>query len=196
MAYDTFRFLQSCLYFPLGGNRKGEIRRYSNLMITMLLEGLWHGAGWTFAFWGGLHGGYLIINHAWHHVRRLMGHDLQKSTLWGRVMARGFTFLAIVIGWVYFRAENFESANLILSTMFGFQHASTFGSMLFLGSVLHHVLIWLFALSVLIWIMPNTLQWTSYDEGQHEWKSMEVPQKFRALFQFLATTVWAFFVLR
>lgn len=187
------RFLRDYLYYPLGGNRKGEVRRYTNLMITMLLGGLWHGAGWTFVFWGGLHGVYLIINHAWHRIRRLMGHDLQKSTLWGRVMARGLTFLALVIGWVYFRAESFESANLILSTMFGFQHVSTLGSTLFLGSVLHHVLIWLFALSIVTWMMPNTLQWTGYVEGQHEWQSMEVPQKFKALFQFRATAIWACF---
>ena len=58
------RFLRDYLYIPLGGNRKGEPRRYLNLMITMLLGGLWHGANWTFMAWGGLHGIYLIINHA------------------------------------------------------------------------------------------------------------------------------------
>jgi D-alanyl-lipoteichoic acid acyltransferase DltB (MBOAT superfamily) len=60
------RFLRDYLYLPLGGNRKGKVRRYANLMVTMLLGGLWHGAGWTFVIWGGLHGFYLIVNHAWH----------------------------------------------------------------------------------------------------------------------------------
>ena len=74
------RFLRVYLYVPLGGNRKGQPRRYVNLMVTMLLGGLWHGASWTFVFWGGLHGAYLAINHAWHALRRRMGHDLSHST--------------------------------------------------------------------------------------------------------------------
>src|SRR6202012_6292790 len=64
------RFLRQYLYIPLGGNRRGKFRRYVNLMITMLLGGLWHGANWTFLCWGGLHGLYLIANHAWHAARR------------------------------------------------------------------------------------------------------------------------------
>lgn len=63
------RFLRDYLYVPLGGNRKGSIWRYGNLMITMLIGGLWHGASWMFLVWGGLHGGYLIIAHLW---RRLV----------------------------------------------------------------------------------------------------------------------------
>jgi len=58
------RFLRDYLYFPLGGNRKGPARRYINLLTTMLHGGLWHGAGWTFVVWGGLHGIYLVVNHA------------------------------------------------------------------------------------------------------------------------------------
>jgi D-alanyl-lipoteichoic acid acyltransferase DltB (MBOAT superfamily) len=57
------QFLRDYLYIPLGGNRKGQARRYVNLMVTMLLGGLWHGAGWTFVIWGGLHGLYLVANH-------------------------------------------------------------------------------------------------------------------------------------
>ena len=59
------RFLREYLYIPLGGNRKGHYRHYANLMITMFLGGLWHGAGWTFIIWGGLHGLFLCINHSW-----------------------------------------------------------------------------------------------------------------------------------
>lgn len=187
------RFLRDYLYFPLGGNRKGEVRRYTNLMITMLLGGLWHGAGWTFALWGLLHGGYLVINHAWHHLRRLMGHDLDKSTLWGRILARGVTFLAIVIGWVYFRADSFESANLILSTMFGFQHVSILGTTLFPGRMLHQVLVWFIGLSAIVWLMPNVLQWTGYVEGKETWKNNWTPHKLGALVQFRRTALWALF---
>src|SRR5207253_93029 len=59
------QFLRDYLYIPLGGNRRGRVLRYVNLMITMLLGGLWHGAAWTFVAWGALHGAYLCINHAW-----------------------------------------------------------------------------------------------------------------------------------
>lgn len=113
------RFLRDYLYYALGGNRKGVARRYTNLLLTMLLGGLWHGAGWTFVLWGMLHGLYLVINHGWQHVRRSLGHDLHESTPWGRVTSRVITFLAVVISWVYFRAENLDVANNILLGMSG-----------------------------------------------------------------------------
>lgn len=63
------RFLRDYLYVPLGGNRHGEARRYANLLATMVLGGLWHGAAWTFVFWGALHGAYLVVNHLWRAIR-------------------------------------------------------------------------------------------------------------------------------
>ncbi|HET7832180.1 MAG TPA: MBOAT family O-acyltransferase, partial [Gallionella sp.] len=69
------RFLRDYLYSPLGGNRRGKVRRYLNLWLVMLLGGLWHGAGWTFVIWGGLHGIYLVITHAWQSLRRMVGQD-------------------------------------------------------------------------------------------------------------------------
>lgn len=110
------RFLQDYLYIPLGGNRKGSRRRFVNLMATMVLGGLWHGAGWTFIFWGSLHGVYLGVNHAW----RAQGGKLRESMLRKRVYQ--FTswllcFLALVVAWVFFRAESFASAWLLLEAM-------------------------------------------------------------------------------
>ena len=64
------RFLRDYLYIPLGGNRRGEARRNFNLAATMLIGGLWHGAGFTFIIWGGLHGLFLIVNHGWFKVRK------------------------------------------------------------------------------------------------------------------------------
>src|SRR6202022_4266575 len=64
------RFLRNYVYIPLGGNRKGPARRYGNLLVTMGLGGLWHGAGWTFLAWGLLHGAYLVINHLWSRLGR------------------------------------------------------------------------------------------------------------------------------
>jgi D-alanyl-lipoteichoic acid acyltransferase DltB (MBOAT superfamily) len=113
------RFLKDYLYIPLGGNRKGSARRYLNLMITMFLGGLWHGAGWTFVIWGALHGIYLVINHAWQGVHRILGHDLTRKTRWGNFLARSITFLAVVVGWVFFRANNLEDALHVLQGMTG-----------------------------------------------------------------------------
>ncbi len=113
------RFLRDYLYIPLGGNRKGRARRYNNLFITMLLGGLWHGAGWTFVVWGALHGVYLMINHLIHAVRRALGQDIKRSTRFGRFISRGVTFIAVVVGWVFFRAESYETAKRIFSAMVG-----------------------------------------------------------------------------
>ena len=110
------RFLRDYLYIPLGGNRKGRARRYTNLMVTMLIGGLWHGAGWTFVMWGALHGFYLIVNHFWHSLRRMFGHDLEKTSMAGRGAARMLTLIAVMIGWAFFRAESFEGAlNVVLA---------------------------------------------------------------------------------
>lgn len=107
------RFLRDYLYIPLGGNKKGVFRRHVNLMITMLLGGLWHGASWTFVFWGGLHGAYLIINHIWKQMPSAMKQIKGYSQACWLI-----TFLAVVIAWVPFRANDFHSTNLILSSMF------------------------------------------------------------------------------
>lgn len=100
-------FLKNYLYIPLGGNRTGHHLR--NILITMLLAGLWHGAGWTFIFWGGLHGVYICINHLW----RKAGKSLPKPAGWL------VTFLAVNIAWVFFRAANFDTAFAILAAMMG-----------------------------------------------------------------------------
>ena len=114
------RFLRDYLYFPLGGNRHGEVRRYANLAITMLLGGLWHGAGWTFVLWGGLHGFYLMVNHAWRSLRRRLGYDLEQESPFGRICAAALTFIAVVVGWVFFRAGSVEAAGHLLASMFAF----------------------------------------------------------------------------
>jgi alginate O-acetyltransferase complex protein AlgI len=112
------RFLRDYLYISLGGNKRG---RYRNLMITMLLGGFWHGANWTYVIWGALHGSYLIVNHAWQSFRRRGGRQVGLDPWWWVLCARLLTFLAVVIGWVYFRAANVAAANSLLKSMFGFQ---------------------------------------------------------------------------
>ena len=111
------RFLRDYLYIPLGGSRLGTKRRYVNLMLTMLLGGLWHGAGWTFVIWGALHGFYLLVNHAWRALKQHFGwsHGGRLATL----AAGALTFLAVVVGWVFFRADSFSSAVTMLQGMVG-----------------------------------------------------------------------------
>src|SRR6185295_12069340 len=108
------QFLRDYVYFPLGGNRKGKIRRQTNLLLTMLLGGLWHGAGWNFVIWGGLHGFYLIINHGWRALRQKHGNAHRANTI-GNVFSIALTFICVVIAWVFFRAETYHGAIGMLS---------------------------------------------------------------------------------
>jgi D-alanyl-lipoteichoic acid acyltransferase DltB (MBOAT superfamily) len=118
------RFLRDYLYVALGGNRRGPVRRYANLIVTMLLGGFWHGANWTFVVWGGLHALYLCVNHAWiglcerlpvlARLRRLPGYALAGWAL---------TFLCVVVAWVFFRATTLSGALAMLSGMAGLNGA-------------------------------------------------------------------------
>ena len=115
------RFLRDYLYIPLGGSRHGPARRQFNLMLTMLLGGLWHGASWNFVVWGGLHGLYLQINHFWRQwvsASPTLSGIAQTWRLPLAAMAWGLTFLAVVVAWVFFRAESFTGAWHLLEGMF------------------------------------------------------------------------------
>ena len=94
------RFLRDFLYIPLGGNRHGVARRYLNLAVTMLLGGLWHGAGWTFVLWGAFHGLMLAANHAWHFLRRRLGLPPGHGPRALRLPACILTFVAVTSAWV------------------------------------------------------------------------------------------------
>ncbi len=96
-------WLRDYLYIPLGGNRKGPLRTYANLMLTMLLGGLWHGAALKFIFWGFLHGGGLA-------VERALGVPRERKTILGQVAATVLIFHFVCLAWIFFRAESFERA--------------------------------------------------------------------------------------
>src|ERR1700722_3262561 len=117
------RFLRDYLYIPLGGNRLGGRRRYLNLLVTMLLGGLWHGAGWNFLIWGGLHGLYLCINHLWQVWRG--GQAASASGPFAKCISWAITFVAVVLAWVFFRAKTLEGAWQMLSSLFGFEADSS-----------------------------------------------------------------------
>ena len=198
------RFLRDYLYIPLGGNRKGRMRRYLNLFLTMLLGGLWHGAGWTFVFWGGLHGLYLIINHAWHRLR-----SREIGGWWSRAGARALTFLAVTVGWVFFRAETFDGARAVLRGMVNLP--STFrgriGALEGLLSSLgfqfdggcitydHYTgLAWLVGWLAVLWLWPNTQQWMERFEPALKYEQtarLESPARRFLFARWRPTAAWA-----
>jgi alginate O-acetyltransferase complex protein AlgI len=113
------RFLRDYLYIPLGGNRRGELMRNMNLAATMLLGGLWHGAGWTFVIWGALHGLYLAINHTWvRFIKRVPSLDRFSTTKSYAILALLLTQFCVVVAWVFFRATSFSASIRMLSAMF------------------------------------------------------------------------------
>ncbi|MDG1708680.1 MAG: MBOAT family O-acyltransferase, partial [Emcibacteraceae bacterium] len=98
-------------YIPLGGSRKGKRRTQINLMLTMLLGGLWHGAAWTFVIWGALHGGYLIL-------QRVVSDRVAKTRMIPRRLTGGLAwvsvFSGVLLAWVFFRIQNLDAAFLVL----------------------------------------------------------------------------------
>jgi alginate O-acetyltransferase complex protein AlgI len=174
------QFLRDYLYFPLGGNRFGVVRRYLNLMITMVLGGLWHGAGWTFAAWGGLHGLYLMINHGWRACCRRIRGGAHQPGLAERACGGFVTFIAVVVAWVFFRASSVSSAAYLIGSMLGLHGISlpeylrgtaASGWPVFADARFNGLLtnihgpalvpcLWILLLSLLVWLMPNTQQLT------------------------------------
>ena len=151
------QFLRNYLYISLGGNRKGHLARYRNLMLTMLLGGLWHGASWTFVVWGGLHGLYLCIQHGWRSLRKTRNTPPSAASL---AAGRVLTFLAVMVAWVFFRAPDLNSAMAVLAGMAGQNGVSPVNSLEWQGWGL------LFAGAVIAFWMPNTNEiFLSADQG-------------------------------
>jgi alginate O-acetyltransferase complex protein AlgI len=165
-------FLRDYLYFSLGGNHRGEPRRYANLVITMLLGGLWHGAGWTFVCWGAFHGLGLMICHLWTRVfgAANRGGGASRS---GAIFARVFTLLFVVFGWVMFRADSMGSASKMMGTMIGlngFDLSINSDRKLTALATLASIA----ALAAIALFAPNSQQWLGYDpqrpaEEQPSW---------------------------
>ena len=139
-------WLRDYLYIPLGGNRKGAVRTYVNLVLTMLLGGLWHGANWTFVVWGGYHGLLLAVERA----------TGKKSLLWWApaFLQRGFAFLLVLFGWVLFRCDSLGQAGVLLGGMAGLNGVDvafigTLKAMPFSCAMLAVTL-------GMIWTLPNT----------------------------------------
>lgn len=138
------RFLRDYLYIPLGGNRLGETRRSVNLMITMLLGGLWHGAGWNFVIWGGLHGLYLMVNHEF------------RRRQWSMPKVLGWlvTLVAVMFAWIFFRALSLDHSVAYINQLLNWREFAVMAKLEYFG--LKQILfgpalpIWLCALWVAI----------------------------------------------
>ena len=179
------RFLRDYLYIPLGGSQKGKPRRYINLMITMLLGGLWHGAGWTFVIWGALHGFYLMINHAFRAVSSKL--DLRGGESKIRVVASTLlTFMAVVVSWVFFRAESYDAAIYMLGAMVDFTNLSEIKAETFAKVHILSLIISLF----IIFCIPNTLAIVSNISQAESSSSKDLWSRLCSRFQWQPSTVW------
>jgi alginate O-acetyltransferase complex protein AlgI len=149
------RFLRDYLYIPMGGSRSGEHRRYANILITMVIGGLWHGASWTFVCWGAYHGLLILLNHAWRAAAAKADLKPGRGGFVASGLAVAVTFGFVIIGWVFFRAETFGDAAVMLKGMFGASAPVADSTIL---TDWRRVTAWLLALLVMVWAMPNTYQ--------------------------------------
>lgn len=116
-------FLRDYLYIALGGNRRGQVRRYANLLTTMVLGGLWHGASWSFVLWGALHGLYLVIQQLWSQWRAAPANASRVTpSVFARVVSWALTLLCVVWAWVLFRSPTLEGALSIYASMLRVVH--------------------------------------------------------------------------
>jgi D-alanyl-lipoteichoic acid acyltransferase DltB (MBOAT superfamily) len=169
-------FLRDYVYIPLGGNRCGRARQRLNLLLTMLIGGLWHGAGWTFVLWGGLHGLMLLINHGWRDW-------LAGQAGWARAMQRvprvlwvGLTFALVTLAWVPFRAPNLDAALRLLGALTQgpglvavLNGLPAPGSLGFWQGVLAgepgYAWVWIGLGLGLVWLAPTGWRWLGYRQG-------------------------------
>ncbi len=114
------RWLRDYLYIPLGGNRGSTLFTYRNLMLTMLLGGLWHGAAWNFVIWGAIHGVGLAVERLAADRRQARGHATPRDTVLRRVVGRLITFHVVCLAWVFFRAEGFGAAMDVFNRLLSF----------------------------------------------------------------------------
>lgn len=179
------QFLRDYLYIPLGGNRHGRVLRYVNLMVTMLLGGLWHGAAWTFVIWGVLHGVYLCINHAWSNFGPNPSPRFARlADIAGLIL----TFLAVVIAWVFFRAPDMATALSVLSKMADPSNIA-FGRL----EMLYALFVAIYA--ALAWFAPNTQEIMGYDHENRTVGEKLRAQRMRPLFLYATAAVLAFGIL-
>lgn len=166
-------FLRDYVYIPLGGNRKGEFRKFVNLMATMLIGGLWHGANWTFVIWGGIHGSLLTVNHLWRECCEKLGWHRIRDVFLYKAFAFGTTFFFVAVAWVFFRIPNRAAAKFMLEGMMG-MHGFSVPDNSYLYQISNRITaIWnhdvvmvpmmlLLVVMGIAWLMPNSQQLVRY----------------------------------
>jgi alginate O-acetyltransferase complex protein AlgI len=166
-------FLRDYLYIPLGGNRHGQFMRYRNLWLTMLLAGVWHGAGWNFFLWGALHGSMLLINHFWHHV---LESSPTLNRLWGKLpktIAVAVTFILVAFAWVLFRSPDMTTAAHMYAALLQPGSGTYLPALPWqnLAQVVEGLLstspdvgwLWIGIGMAVVWLLPNTTELLNYD---------------------------------
>ena len=157
------RFLRDYLYIPLGGNRRGGVRRYVNLLITMVLGGLWHGATWNFALWGALHGLGLVANHFWSAITAKRPLRLPRAASWM------ITLIFVVLAWVPFRANTLSASLIVWKGLFGLGEDTAAPANPVEASI------WIATLSAIALFAPNTQEIMS-----HPWSEKAAPLRWTA----------------
>jgi D-alanyl-lipoteichoic acid acyltransferase DltB (MBOAT superfamily) len=145
-------WLRDYIYIPLGGNRKGELRKYINLIITMFIGGLWHGANFTFLVWGLMHGVALAIHKLWTKKSKYVLLEFRKSKLYD-IIASFITFQFVCIAWIFFRSENMTKAKAMFTQIkhqFDIEKFVTFW-------MNYHNLIVMIALGLLVHLFPRKI---------------------------------------
>lgn len=206
-------FLRDYLYIPLGGSRKGKLKRYTNLMITMILGGLWHGAGWTFIIWGSLHGVFLVINHTWQALLKFPEKTWQSH--WAYIkFSQLLTFICVVFAWVYFRSSDFHSAHHMIKAMIGLNGINIpedlkswklitllnqyFAINYVQESLFHrHVLRWFAFAGAICFFLPNPSEFLADYHPAFEkiLSSSKIRWRFNALFGFFITIIFCISVI-
>jgi len=151
------QFLRDYLYIPLGGNQHGQVRRYFNLLATMVLGGLWHGAAWTFVIWGAIHGALLCINHGFRWACTRLGIAGRAPRSLATAVSVLLTFLAVVVAWVFFRAPTTAAATSILAAMAGIGADADLASVFKQQSVMVFMLYAALSFAI-VWLFPNAYE--------------------------------------
>ena len=181
-------FFRDYIYIPLGGNRKGSLQRSRNIMVAMLVGGIWHGASVTFIVWGGAHGICLVINHFWREFRKSFGHSLESEKFFSKAAAHIITFLTVTVLWVFFRAENLDAALSMIQSLLGMHTAPDSG---FNNIKISEDRLWF--LLLIAWFAPNLREIMSahYRENKKSNVLKQPPESERHWYHWRPNIWWA-----
>ena len=183
------RFVRDYIYIPLGGNRKGSLKRTGNIFIIMLIGGIWHGTGTTLIIWGSLHGIFLAINHFWRQLQNSLGYSFGRKNFIYEISGCVITFITVAVLWILFRAEGLDVAVSIIQSLFGFQ---TSPEVDFNNIKISEDRLWF--LILIVWFAPNMKEIMSkYFEGENVGVTQHNSVIGRRWYHWYPTTWWAAF---